>query len=855
MPQSRTLTTPTKQSLLPETEKYLPNKEAIRSTSGQTKPISSTEDYIRELKQKQSSARDSGNAGIKVRTKNFLAELKAKLVDETSPIQDVLSEAEKTNKFRILPKNDIRLQIDRVLRSKTLASQFAEDNGLVDVIKKAEDLDVLDQYMIAKQALNVEKNGIKTGRDLARDQQLINDLAPKYEQMAQQVNQYSRKLLDYSVKSGLIDEGLAKELVQKYPNYVPLNRVFNELEKATPRGTGKGVASVSKQTVVQRLKGSDREITSPIESLLLKTQDAFNQGERNIAAKQLASYKNLPGFEGLIKEIEPGSLAPHTFSYIDNGVKKTFATTKEIEAAAKALNVEQMGLLGKILSGPTRVLQLGATGLNIPFVVTNMVKDEITGFVNSNRAAKTSILNPMNYLKSLFSAVKHDKLYKEVIRNAAGGTSFDIAREAPNLAVKRIRKGNTVGYIAKNPGELLRALENIVGRSEEVGRIKNYKGTLDALIKEGRTPQDARLLAAKAARENTANFARRGSWGRVLNWVIPFFNAGIQGARQVVTSFSTRPAQTSAKIAMTMFTPVAVATAWNLSDPQRKTIYQDIPNYEKENNIIIIPENPTQDAKGRWNVIKIPLPPGLSNLTSLVRRPMEQAEGLDPVRFGEIATNLITAGTSIDVSSSNKIASTFTPQIAKPFVEGVTNTNLFTGQEIVPSYLKNRLPEDQVKAGTTPIARGIGKALNISPLMVENFAQSQLGGLGSQLIGKESAVGNLERRFSKVSSGATVNKIYDNAEKYSALDSKIKELVKTGRKDEARRVIEENKELLMQGEVASDFKSKLSEYYSDRNKVLNSQTLTQEQKDRILLAIQKKISETSSMYTRYMEKR
>jgi hypothetical protein len=813
-----------------------------------------TENYLRELSGRQTEAKQIQKMGLGKKLGNFLDDLKAKMVDETAPIEDVLSRAEEKSGFKVLPTKDIRLQIDRVLRSKNLAGQFARENGLESVIKQAPDLNALDQYMIAKQSARVESLGIKTGRDLTRDQQLIQDLGPQYEKMAQQVNQYSRKLLDYSVKAGLISDDLAKELVVRYPEYVPLNRVFSELEKATPRVGSKGVASISKQTVVQKLKGSEREIGSPIESLLLKTQDAFGQGERNVAARQLASYKDLPGFEGLIHEVQPGVSAPYTFSYLENGVKKVFATTKEIEAAAKSLNVEQMGLLGKILSTPTRVLQLGATGLNIPFVVTNMVKDELTGFVNSSRAAKTSLLNPANYVKSLLSALKHDELYDEVVRNAAGGTSFDIAREAPGLAVAKIRAGKNltskIAYTVKNPGELLRAIENVVGRGEELGRIKNYRGMKEALLSEGRTLVDSELLAAQAGRENTANFARRGSFGRVLNWVIPFFNAGIQGARQLVRSFANAPAATTSKVALTIFTPVAVSTAWNLSDPERKSIYQDIPQWEKESNIIIIPPNAKQDAKGRWNVIKIPLPPGLSNLGSIVRRSIEGIGGLDPVKFSEIATNLITAGTSVDVSSPNKIASTFTPQIVKPFVEGITNTNLYTGQQIVPSYLKNKTPSEQYKATTPEIAKKIGGVLNVSPLMIENFATSQLGGLGAQLIGKESPVENIQRRFSKASSGAIVDEIYTGAEKYNALNSQIKDLVKSGKQDEARRLLEQNKEVLQQGVVTNKFQNQLSKMYTDRNKVLNS-NLPEEQKKQLLVAIQNKITLLNRTYLNF----
>lgn len=942
--------------------------------------LSSTSDYIKELTKRQQQAGSVGKSGISQKVGNFLADIKAKLVDETSPITDILSSAEKRNKFKVLPKEDVRLQIDRVLRSNTLASQFASDNGLVDAIKKAPDINALDQYMIAKQASAVEKQGIKTGRDLTRDQQLIQDLSPQYEVYAQTVNQYSRKLLDYSVKTGLISQKLADDLIQKHPEYVPLQRVFNELEKGTlPGNVSKGVASLSKQSVVQKLQGSEREIASPIESLLLKTQDAFSQGERNKAAQMLTSYHQLPGnpfqleplrtaenvtrrqeilgglkllFEDTRKiagyvstenkairkidtrknvygrelnklidqaqtmasEFEPSSNinnvldkvltrerrifqlegelsagknvkarqelitllgerkdsikdlrgeltnvrdiskvpGQQTISVLRNGIKETWVAPKEIVEAAKSLNVEQMGLLGKILSGPTRMLQLGATGLNIPFVVTNLLKDEVTGFINSNKAASTSILNPVNYVRSLFAAVGHDELYKDLIRNAGGGTSFDIARSAPSQTVQKLR--SPIATTVRNPMQLLRAVEDLIGRSEEFGRIKNFAGTKQALLKSGRTLEDANLLGAQAARENTANFARRGSYGRVLNWVIPFFNAGIQGARQLTRSFQNQPVQTSAKVALTIFTPIAATTSWNLSDPQRKQIYMDIPEYEKQNNIVIIPENPTQDAQGRWNVIKIPLPPGLSNLGTLVRRPLEQASGLDPVRFGEVANNLFTAVTSVDLSSPNKIASTFTPQIIKPAVEAVTNTNLFTGRKIVPEYLKDKPAALQTNAGVSPTATKIGGVLNMSPLMVENLASTTLGGLGNQLLGKESAVGNIERRFSKASGGVMLDKIYTDSTQVQGIESQAKKLVEAGKTQEALKLIKDNKPLLVQGKLIKAARSEVDKLQEAKNKVKSDTRLTPEQKEKVLVLIQKRLLMLSTGYNKLQSK-
>lgn len=815
------------------------------------KPFNPKE-YVNELMQKRQDAKASPVSSLAQKGKSFMAEIKQKMVDSFSPIEDALSSAEKKYNFKTLPSQDVRLQVDRVLRSKTLASKFAEDNGLVNAIQRAPDLDMLDQYLIAKQASKVAQIGKETGRDLTKDKMLINSLSAEYEPIAKEVNNYSRNLLNYAVDTGLVDKKTAVQLIKQYPDYVPLNRVFGEMEGGGVQGLGKGVSSLSKQSVVKKLEGSKREIESPIESLLLKTQTAFAEGEKNKAAKMLASYRKLPGFDGLIREVQDGERVYHKISYLDNGVKKTFAVTPEIETAAKNLDAEQMGLIGKIFSVPTRVLQLGATGLNVPFVVTNLAKDQMTTFINSNRATKTSLLNPANFARALFSAVSQNDLYDEVVRSAAGGTSFDIARQAPDLTVKALRAERSTGakikYTATNPKEWLRAIEDIVGRGEQVTRIQNFKGTKDALLKEGRTMQDAQLLAAQAARENTANFARKGTWGKTLNWIIPFFNAGIQGARQTVRSVQNNPKGTAAKMTVGLFMPVAAATAWNLSDPQRKQIYDDIPAYEKENNIVVIPPNPTQDSRGVWNVVKIPVPPGLSNLASMVRRPLEAANGLNPVKFSEMVNNLFTAGTSIDVSSPNKVASTFTPALVKPVVEGVTNTNLFTGQKIVPESMKNLPPEAQVQPNTSLISRGIGKVLNTSPIMVENMAGTIGGGLGRQLTGQETPIGNLERRFAKAQGGAIISRMYDESDKVSGIEAQIKNLVKSGQKEEARKIIEKNRALLSKADTINEFRTQISDLYADRRKVEASTTMTPEQKQKILNAISQRLRKYSAAY-------
>ncbi len=706
--------------------------------------IKKAEDYVKEQVAKREAARVSDKTpGV---VSSFFSNLKNKLVDFTTPIEDAVRQAQKDSgmKFtdtQVSPIERVHDQIDMALRAPTLAGKFMEDNGIKDVIQKVDNLDNLDQYLIAKQAIDLNTRGVETGRDLQKDIGLVHTFGKRYEQFAQQIGDYSRALLDKSVKDGLISQELSAKLKETYPNYVPMNRVFNELEKPDSVFGQKGVANLSNQTVVQTLKGSSREVESPFASLLQKTSDVFVQGEKNKAAQVLTDFAATPegksmGIKKIGDGVEKGS-EDGVISVYRNGVKEEWAAPKAIAEAAKNLNSQQLNILGKILAFPTRLAKVGITGINLPFIGSNVVKDQIDAFINSNKAFKTSVANPSVFIQALTNAVGHGQLYDELVRNGAGGTSFDIARNAATESVEKIRAGKSlpskIAYIIKNPSELLRLVENIVGRSEEFTRLQQYQGTKQAMLEKGATTEDAIIKARTAARENTVNFARRGEWGQVLNSAFLYLNAGIQGSRLILKNVSERPAATISKIAGALFFPVAAMTTWNIADPKRQEAYKDIQDYEKDGNLIIIPPNPTKDDQGRWNVIKIPLPAGYKALTVPVRKAIESSYDISKVGFGDIAQSLFGTFSPIG-STKNEVISTVTPQALKPTLQGFTNTNFFTGLPIVPDSKKGLSPENQVQPYTSGTARVIGKAGNWSPIQVEEFIKGTLGGVGSQVL-------------------------------------------------------------------------------------------------------------------------
>lgn len=770
---------------LPKIARNIPETSSANLSLGKIVPQFDPKLYIKEQTKLQKQAAQGG--GFLDKLQGFKQEVKTKFVERFSVIEDTLTKAEKQGKLKVLPTSDIRPQLDRVLRADSIATQFAKDKGLAKIIQDVPDVKAFDQYLIARQARDVAKNGIETGRNLAKDNALIDALAPQYENFAIQANKYNQDVLSELVDSGMINKTLRDELIKKYPNYVPMNRVFSEIEQQTMGMGGKGssVASVGLQKVVKKLTGSKREIVSPIESMLTKTSDAIGQAERNKAARMLVSYKDLPGNPFGIKPISETTTAKGTISAFIDGKKQMFEIDPEFARASKDMGKQQIGFLGQIFAVPTRILKMGATGLNLPFVASNIVKDQVYATINSSKALKTSLANPVNFVKATYSSLGQDKLYDDWVRSGASFTSYDLSRNTVKPTIGRIRGQKNIGtkvlYEVTHPQDLLRVAEDIIGKSEELTRIQQFNGMKQALIKEGRTIEDATILASQASNQNTANFARGGEWTTPLNAAIPYINAGIQGARSLTRNLVTRPVQTSAKIAALVFTPIAYATAWNLGDPERKAAYDDIPDYEKENNIIILPPSPVQDENGRWNAIKIPLTPGLSNLGSIVRR---QMEGINST--GRTATDVLAALSSFDVSSPSKLASQMIPQGIKAPLESYTNTNFFTGQKIVPEYMKSLDPEMQVKDNTSGSARKLGKVFNTSPLKVENFIRTTGGGVGSQLlnasdnmlakagvipqeqIGGKGVGEQISNRFTSTAGGVKRSQIYDTINKQKA---------------------------------------------------------------------------------------
>ena len=880
--------------------------------------------YMDENIKKREKARIAEKGTLKGRAKDMLMNLKKWVIEMNAPIEDALVANAKEFNYSVSPEFDIHNQIDMVYRANEVAIGFIQDSGVMKAIDSVDNIDHFDDFLIARHHIDLHEKGFNMGRDIEKDKMLVASVGNKYEKQAKIITEFSHKILDYSVERKLIHKDLAKMLKEIYPNYVPMDRVFNELEKSGQFFGASGIASLSKQSVVQKLVGSDKAIESPTGSLIDKVMTAHVQGEKNFASEIIINSKNLPnnplGVEPLrtkadydkrisifselkesqaikkdllqeirrdkksisklkkevtkiknegekLKELnikkkelndsvkgktykdfdstsvdlntddkkmnflneflqdkdfgklkekmalrnkkmkpfldklekykieldnlnlkrrakfdEALSLAgtkagdENTISWLNEGFKEVYKVYPEIARAAKGLNAQQIAPIMRVSANAVRIAKLGITGLNPSFAMTNFIKDQFTAFVFTDATMET--LNPFNYVESIYSTFKKNGLFSDMAKYGAGGTFLDTSRAAGRETIASIRsKKNLVSrvkYIITTPKEWLRTVENIVGKTEEITRAHQFNANRKMFLKQGRTLKDANILAGRAYRDTTVNFYRRGEWGTTMNSMFLYLNAGIQGGRTLVRNFKTKPLKTSLKLVTSLYTPIATATMWNLNDPLRREAYEDMEEWEKKNNIIIIPPNPVKDENGKWISWKIPIPQGLNSLTVPVRRGIEQGYGLDPVSMQEIASSFLGSVSPVEATASS--LGTFIPQIIKPTVESVSGYDFFREKYILSEKQQGLDPDLQVYKSTSGTAMKIASVLGskgVSPVRVEHWLKKTFGGNASlglhysdQLlaslkaipeakIGGESVTESVMRRFTKVYGGKT----------------------------------------------------------------------------------------------------
>ncbi len=652
-------------------------------------------------------------------------------------------------------------------------------------------------YLTSKRAQELASYGIETGIDPFVADASIAELEAKYpnfSKLADKIQKYQSDLLDYVQESGLINQDLRDKLKAKYYAYVPFYRVMDEL--ASKGYIGKKMVDIV--SPIKRIKGSEREIINPLESIIKNTYAMINAADRNQVGVAMARIAHdvpdvAPMFQHIktpiarvatvtakdlgieiegLSEAETEEVfnvfrpslfkAENVATVMIDGKKQFFEVDPDLNKALHAVDAGSMGMLWKVLSAPAKWLRAGAT-LSPDFMIRNPARDALSAFVFS----RYGFIPGIDFVKGVASILKKDAVYQLYKMSGAEHSMLvSLDRDYLQKSFKEVVEGKKFTDYVKHPLALFQIVSELGEKATRLGEFK--KG-----LAQGALP----LETGMASREVTLDFAKAGTQARAVNQIIAFFNATIRGWERPIQAFKEAPVKTSAKIFLGITLPSLILWTINHDDDR----WKEIPQWQKDLFWIVM----TKDR-----IYRIPKPFELGIIFgSLPERFLDYLVEKDPDAMKNFATNLL--GSSLPG---------WIPTGLEPIIENITNHSFFRGVPIV-SGAKKALPEEfQYTQYTSEVAKGLGSVLKLSPVKIDNLIQGWTGGLGryaTQAIDKIlqgtgivptkiepsltwadiPAVRAFVVRNPIGGSSASVDKFYDVLDEYTAQEQRMKMLL------------------------------------------------------------------------------
>lgn len=499
---------------------------------------------------------------------------------------------------------------------------------------------------------------------------------------------------------------VAKALRTKHRKYCPLLRDFSDTAAADNfigglSAGGRGVGNVSIPLKAISIKGSERGVLNPLETVLKSYAMMINRAERNkvgLLAVKAAQTKQL---HDLIKEVpevvgKDGKVVNAVadpknciFTVLVNGKKKAYQTTQELYSPIVGYNLPAAGLTLEVARMTAQMLRTGAT-MSPSFIIRNLLRDTITAGFSS----KNGFIPFVDTWRG-FMALKNDPVLRAEFE-AAGVGEFNFYGA----------KAQRIKSLDKMIGEHENLFKRIFGKMEEwsdIAESATRMGEFMLARKAGKSLEQA----GHEAREVTVDFSKSGIYGEQINRYIPFFNACLQGGDKIYQLMREDPHGTMMKMFLTIVLPSALLYAFNRDEAWWKDLDPDI-----KNNYWCLSDK-----------LRIPKPQEIGVLLgSGIEAFFEQASGRDKKAVSNV----------LDAFLDNMTPSII-PTLILPLVEWKTNYSYFRGQQLVSSKYQ-RLPDElQYNDYTSELSKGIGNVFKVSPMKVDNLVRGYTGTMGALL--------------------------------------------------------------------------------------------------------------------------
>jgi len=586
--------------------------------------------------------------------------------------------------------------------------------------------------------------------------------APKYEKTRQRLLAWQHRNLQLLEQSGFFTPEQILRMRELNQNYVPFYRVYETVLGGGQKGNAGRRGFVNVSAGVRRIKGSDRLIVDPLESILRNAYVFRDLAERNLigrkfiaavegttgggrvadqVAKRIAGVR-VPDEEirralkatGLDEEIID-DLPDLTFTLYraaktedpKKGIFKVwkngrefFYQTDDPELVRSLLLMDSADaeLMSRFpfmrpLRALTRLKRAGAT-LAVEFIARNPFRDQVQAAVYS----KHGFVPFFDGFRGMISALRKDQYYWDWIKSGGRYSDF-VASDRADLmkTMKEVATEPSVAAFIKEAADPRNVLLNLQ-RVSELMEMSSRIGEFRRAIRSGVAPVEA----ANAAKDISLNFARAGFKGKVWNQLRAFFNASVQDIDKLIRAHKQNPRRTTAKAFAYITLPSIGLWYLNKDDVE----IQKLPEWRRT---LFWNFNATELALAAGIDLKAPLilslpkPFLLGHLYGTsAEKALDYAYERDP--------NAVRKWFAEVYATTPANPTMFIPDAGLPLIESATNYSFFRNAPIVSQSMQSLPTELQAGPQTSQVAQLIGKATGTSPLKIDNLVRGYGAGLG-----------------------------------------------------------------------------------------------------------------------------
>lgn len=434
-----------------------------------------------------------------------------------------------------------------------------------------------------------------------------------------------------------------------------------------------------------------------------------------------------------------------------------------------------------------RVFRLGTTGANLKSFMAQNVKDfgnawvaggadatikEITRHL-TDELGEEIVSQIQQFEPSVYSqlerkaaetgedlaslAVERELSIGRAISPSATGTeafSFTAENRAARFGESSGRYYQTSGYqrFSNRLDKIMEGLEYPNSARETYLRDLTYSNGFSDAIEAGETIKDARYSARFLMNNGTTNFGREMYHLNNLRNSVPYLGAAVNGTKSFWRLWSLDPVGVTGRIMGGIAIPVVYLTGQSLSTEENRRIWKNIPEYQKDGNLIFITHG---------QIVSVPLPEELGGFINPIRQFVEYLHGVDPASFQELMLNDIIGLQPFNLDGfvmydRNRLladptiwdrigtgVSKFSAQVMPPMIKSaviyMTGKDPYTGKEIPRGrvYIDPDTGEEMVMDYTSgSFAKWLSGLFgdNVSAPMAQKLLQNLIGNAGVDVI-------------------------------------------------------------------------------------------------------------------------